>query len=121
MTQALTIDIDGQQFMAFPGDRLLDAALLGGFAMPNDCRSGRCGTCVVRLLAGHVQGGEANQPGLFHACRTIVRSSLKLSLAREPAATPRVSPSRGVVAATTELTRDVVEVTVAHDAATAFT
>lgn len=120
MSHPITIDIDGQTFMAYAGDRLLDAALLGGFAMPNNCRAGRCGSCVVRLVAGRIEGGEANQPGHFHACKGIVRSNLKLSLAQATAGAPRAQQARGVVAQITDLTHDVVEVTVATDAATPF-
>ncbi len=120
MTQAVIIELDGLQVPAFIGDRLLDAALLGGVAMPNDCRSGQCGTCVVRLHAGRLDGGEAEATGCFHACQSIVRSSLKVSLVGAPSNASGTLTSRGVVAATTELTHDVVEVTVAIHPATPF-
>ena len=120
MSQPLIIDIDGRRVVAFTGDRLLDAALLGGIELPHKCRAGRCGTCVVKLLAGDLRGGEARVSGCFHACQTIVHSNLHLATLR-PAPTPSpATAAHAVIAAIADLTQDVVEVTVAVAPVTPF-
>jgi CDP-4-dehydro-6-deoxyglucose reductase, E3 len=38
-----------------PDETLLDAALAAGLNLPHSCKSGHCGSCRARLLAGRVQ------------------------------------------------------------------
>lgn len=126
MTQPLTIDIDGHRISAFHGDRLLDAALLGGIAVPNKCSSGRCGACTVRLLSGDLRGGAAQEPGCFRACQAIVHSSLALTWQSAPASQPEPRPepaprqAHAVVLAVADLTHNVTEVTLGVAPATPF-
>jgi NAD(P)H-flavin reductase/ferredoxin len=65
----LRIVANGQTFSASPGEKLLDAALHQGIALPHECRAGQCGSCLVRVIRGHVLGGETKQRGVIHACQ----------------------------------------------------
>jgi toluene monooxygenase electron transfer component len=41
-------------FAAEPGERILDAGLRSGIALPYECGSGTCGTCRARLVDGDI-------------------------------------------------------------------
>ncbi len=41
-----------RSFSAAPGQSLLDAALAAGLNLPHSCKSGNCGSCRARLVAG---------------------------------------------------------------------
>jgi len=69
MARSHRITINGKSFLAQRGELLLDAALSNGIDLPFDCRAGHCGTCLVRLLSGKVQGGEGAEAGIVHACQ----------------------------------------------------
>ena len=56
MTKICKVTINGEVISAQPGDLLLDAALMNGIEIPHDCRSGYCGTCQVRVIAGRCLG-----------------------------------------------------------------
>ncbi len=43
---------NGSKFDAAAGTTLLDAARVAGLVLPHSCRTGRCGTCKVRLSSG---------------------------------------------------------------------
>lgn len=109
MSKLCRIEVGDQTFAATAGDRILDAALRAGIELPHDCRSGQCGTCLVRVLDGHVLGGDCGLPGSVRACQAVVLSDLRLAEEDMPA----VEEHAGVVAALSPLSRDVVEVTVA--------
>ncbi|HEV2700308.1 MAG TPA: 2Fe-2S iron-sulfur cluster-binding protein [Steroidobacteraceae bacterium] len=42
----------GASFEARPGVTILDAAISAGITLPYSCRTGRCGTCKCRVVAG---------------------------------------------------------------------
>lgn len=42
----------GRRFTAAPGTSILDAAVAGGVVLEHSCRTGRCGSCKARLIAG---------------------------------------------------------------------
>lgn len=108
MERRLQVTVDGRSFFAEPGELLLDAALLNGVDLPYDCRSGHCGTCCVRVVSGHVQGGEGAEPGIVHACQC--RISDHVTVARERRAAIRTVD--GEVASLLALSADVVEVNI---------
>ncbi|MDX2159373.1 MAG: 2Fe-2S iron-sulfur cluster binding domain-containing protein [Hyphomicrobiaceae bacterium] len=107
MSQPVTIEIAGKSITAFRGDRLLDALHLAGLSLPGDCRNGTCGLCPLRLVEGQVAGGSTAAGGIL-ACRARVESNLRLELGERAT----VAPTAGFVAAITDLTLDVTEVTI---------
>jgi NAD(P)H-flavin reductase/ferredoxin len=108
MSKLCSVTVNGECFPANPGDVLLDAALINGIDVPHDCRSGQCGTCVVRLLAGRTLAGEGVEPGTVHACQARILSDLNITFDEVPSV--RTSP--GEVTAVRDLTCDVAEVTI---------
>ncbi len=72
------------------GDRqtILDAALDAGIAYPHGCRSGRCGGCKSRLVAGEVEmlphtpfalTAEEKAQGLILACRALPQVNARVA------------------------------------------
>ncbi|HVJ79362.1 MAG TPA: 2Fe-2S iron-sulfur cluster-binding protein [Hyphomicrobium sp.] len=86
MARSHRITINGKSFLALRGELLLDAALSNGIDLPFDCRAGHCGTCLVRLLSGKVQGGEGAEAGIVHACQgrivgdTVIERGLPIGI-----------------------------------------
>jgi CDP-4-dehydro-6-deoxyglucose reductase len=76
-------------FSAVPDQSVLDAALDAGFNLPHSCKSGACGACRARLLAGEVDypngaplgltAAEASE-GLILLCQAHARTDLSLEL-----------------------------------------
>jgi CDP-4-dehydro-6-deoxyglucose reductase, E3 len=74
-------------FSAAPDQSVLDAALDAGLNLPHSCKSGACGACRARLLAGEVDypngpplgltNSEAAE-GLILLCQARARSDLSL-------------------------------------------
>lgn len=78
----------GRSIAVPDGRTLLDAALDQGIAYPHGCRSGRCGSCKSRLIAGEVDlldhtrfalSEEEKKQGLILACRTLPRTELTVA------------------------------------------
>ena len=109
MSHAFAVTVNGRTFKARAGERLLDAALSRGVNIPHDCRSGRCGTCKVKVESGLALGGESNERDNIHACQAFVVSDLEVSLRSGPP----VSTLAAQVAAMRQLSDDVIEVVVA--------
>lgn len=105
MSSSCRITFDGKTVQAKRGEKVLDAALRGGIDLPYDCRAGHCGTCIVKLTTGQVQGGGGAEPGCIHACQSRVIGDIALE-AREQ---PRQKTVRGVVASVRNLSAEVVE------------
>src|SRR5579884_1395413 len=80
MSSTCTVRINKEIIPARRGDILLDAALASGIEIPHDCRAGQCGTCRVRVVGGRCWGGEAEEPGVVHACQTRVISDLSIEM-----------------------------------------
>jgi NAD(P)H-flavin reductase/ferredoxin len=112
MKRMCTIAFDGENFLAPVGERLLDAAMRSGIDLPYDCRAGTCGTCILRLDAGRVLGGDAGRPGYVRACQAHVLTDLEVSIGEELS----VLSFSGRVHSLAKLTRDVIEVAVVTDA-----
>lgn len=71
---------------------ILDAALAAGVPYPHGCRSGDCGSCKSRLIAGLVDryacapealSREEARLGLFLACRARAKSDLEIAWVAE--------------------------------------
>lgn len=78
---------DGQlqtwlEFLAEPGEYVLDAAERAGFELPYSCRSGGCLACAAKLVEGVAQLGEQYvledehlADGFFLLCCTTVSAA----------------------------------------------
>ena len=99
------ITINGKTFTARRGELLLDAALNSGVEIPHDCRSGRCGTCCVRLVSGAVEGGGGAEPGVVHACQCRIAGDAVV----ERSDVPGVRSVRGALRVLTPLSAEVWE------------
>lgn len=106
MRKTHSIVVNGTTFSARTGEVILDAALASGVALPHDCRAGRCGTCVARVVDGVTLGGQAPQRDAIYACQARALADLQLQFEVLPAV--QVVPSR--VVSLTDPTPDVVEV-----------
>jgi NAD(P)H-flavin reductase/ferredoxin len=84
MTKTCKVVVNGDEFTANRGDLLLDAALMNGVDIPHDCRSGHCGTCLVRVMEGRVFGGQTVDPRTVHACQCRVISDLAIAVEEVP-------------------------------------
>lgn len=99
--------VNGEQFTAARGEVLLDAALRNGVHIPHDCRSGHCGTCSVRVVAGDVfgSGGSANTK----ACQSWIVSDVEIAIED----VPDITTVNGRVTAVRPLAPDVVAISIA--------
>ena len=107
------ITVNGESFMARPGELLLDAALKNGIDLPYNCRAGHCGTCCVRLVSGNVQGGEGSEPGVVHACQCRIAGDAVI----ESNQSSGVRTVEGELSSLRPLSRDVMEVGIKTDCA----
>src|SRR4051812_34428219 len=108
MGKVCNVQVNGETFSANQGDVLLDAALVSGVDLPNDCRSGYCGSCHVRVVQGRTFGGETSQPGVVHACQARVISDMQIAVEN----TMPVQEVSGYVSELVQVAPDVVEVCV---------
>jgi NAD(P)H-flavin reductase/ferredoxin len=105
MPKHCSVSINHRKFTARRGDLLLDAALDNGIEIPHDCRSGRCGTCQVRILDGLAISGESAANGMVRACQARVLTDLQVLV--EPV--PDAVTTRGIVTGLAPLAPDVTE------------
>lgn len=61
MSYQVTLQPSGHQFNVEPGQTILEAALMAGFALPYGCRNGACGACKGKILSGRVDYGAAQE------------------------------------------------------------
>jgi len=96
MSHQITVQPGGRQFVAEPGETILDAALRQGVALPYGCRDGGCGSCKGKVLAGSVDHGAARAPalsdedraaGMALLCCAGARSDLTLECRQSGSAT----------------------------------
>lgn len=109
MSKICKLDVNGTEIPAQRGELLLDAALMNGVDIPHDCRSGYCGTCRVRVLAGRSVGGASDDPEIVHACQARIVSDMRI----EVEDVPDVLTIAGRVAQLVPRAPDVTEVCVA--------
>ena len=108
MTRLHDVTVNGETFKMRTGDLLLDAALTEGFDLPYECRSGQCGNCTVRLLEGHLLGGETGEPGMVRACQSRVFSDVTVAVDVRP----EVQTIRGTLTKIRWLGEDMAEATI---------
>lgn len=121
------------EFQCEDGETLLRAGLRQGVTLPYECATGTCGTCRGRVMTGDVGLGWNAAPALSKfkpdlgdvlLCQAKARSDCLVrvpskSVGREEAgANP--SPIAGVIADSRQLTRDVIEFTIALPHEVAF-
>jgi NAD(P)H-flavin reductase/ferredoxin len=106
MSRACKVLINREQFTAKPGDLLLDAALMNGIDLPHDCRSGYCGTCQVRVVAGRCLGPPTRSPDVVYACQTRLISDLHVVAE----SVPNITEVSGRVVELVDVAPDVLEV-----------
>src|SRR5262249_34185672 len=85
MRKSHRVIVNGEEFSACRGDVLLDAALMSGVHIPHDCRSGHCGTCHVRIIAGDLFGSGHSREAKACQCRVI--SDVRVAVEDVPDAT----------------------------------
>lgn len=100
------------------GQTLLDAALAAGIPYPHGCRSGRCGSCKSRLIAGEVEllphsrfalTEEEKAEGMILACRALLKKDAAVAWLGSDEG-EAAQPSRrlnGVVTWLDDLTHDI--------------
>jgi len=111
MTKPLRVTINGATFEMPIGEVLLDSALVNGVEVPHDCRSGQCGSCLVRVEAGRTIGGDTAEPGMVRACQARVLTDLDVRF-RQPMPIQTVD---GEIARLRELGSEAVEVVICLD------
>src|SRR5438046_8711346 len=82
---SVRIEPHGRTLRLMPGQPILEAALSAGLNLPHSCKSGHCGSCRARLLAGafHYPNGpplgipaEEAQRGQILLCQARADSDL---------------------------------------------
>ncbi|WP_151447457.1 CDP-6-deoxy-delta-3,4-glucoseen reductase [Lacisediminimonas profundi] len=64
MTFQVTVQPSGHQFSCEEGENLLAAAIRAGIGLPYGCKSGACGSCKGRVLAGEITHGAHQEKAL---------------------------------------------------------
>jgi NAD(P)H-flavin reductase/ferredoxin len=116
MPRICKVTIDNETIRAKCGDLLLDAALMNGIELPHDCRSGHCGTCQVRVVAGRCFGATTGTTNVVHACQTRVISDLQVAVE----GTPHVTEISGSVVDVVDIAPNVLEVCVEAPSALSY-
>lgn len=87
MSFKITVQPSGHTFEADEVDTILDAALAHGLAFPYGCRSGKCGSCVGKLLEGKIEYSKGFSPkkedtenNKTFLCQAIPRSDLEIEM-----------------------------------------
>jgi CDP-4-dehydro-6-deoxyglucose reductase len=88
----------GQEFVAEPGEPVLEAALKAGLNLPHSCRAGHCASCRARVLEGTVDYARPRPIGITDdevgagfalLCRARAQTDLRVE-AREVRPAPDV-------------------------------
>ena len=108
MARKFSITANASTFSAYPGEILLDAALQQGVHMPHDCRTGQCGSCLVRVKHGQLLGGETPKSRIFHACQARVFSDARVDYDQ----LPPITSSAGTLVRIDRLAPDIRGLTI---------
>jgi len=102
------LNINGKVVTADRGDTLMDAAVRGGVFIPQDCCSGQCETCRVRVVWGDVDDRNTAYGDTVLACQAVMRGDCTVTFDEvQPA-----SVVRGEVSRIASISPDVIEVVV---------
>jgi CDP-4-dehydro-6-deoxyglucose reductase len=87
MSFKIQVEPSGHEFTVDPGETVLSAALRQGIGLPYGCRSGNCGACMARLVAGEVAYASGNTAALEGQeadrclpCQAVPKSDLRLQV-----------------------------------------
>jgi 3-phenylpropionate/trans-cinnamate dioxygenase ferredoxin reductase subunit len=108
MSSTCDLVVNGKRIRARVGDTVLTAALMGGIALPNDCNTGQCETCRVRLYAGEVDDQGSRRGDTILACQ----STLTAEAVVEFDEVPEPKKVGGTVSSVMQITPDIFAVTV---------
>lgn len=128
MTRHVEIRPDGRTILVPEGATILEAALAADIAYPHGCRSGRCGSCLSRLISGKVRHLEHSRfalteeqkaQGMFLACRAMPETDMVAACAGDIDASPSPAMQRlqYQVQAIQALTHDIKHIRLAASGA----
>lgn len=103
--------INGKKIRARLGDTLLNAALVGGVALPHDCNTGQCDTCRVRVYSGNVDDNGTGRRDTVLACQATVIGEAVIEFDE----VPEPSKSGARVTSVLKLTPDIFAVSLILD------
>jgi naphthalene 1,2-dioxygenase ferredoxin reductase component len=102
------LNVNGKIVAADRGDTLMDAAFGGGVFIPQDCCSGQCETCRVRVVWGDVDDRNTAYGDTVLACQAVIRGDCTITFDEfQPA-----SVVKGEVSRIASISPDVIEVVV---------
>jgi 3-phenylpropionate/trans-cinnamate dioxygenase ferredoxin reductase subunit len=104
----MRLTINGKTIEAQIGATLVEAGLVGGIVVPQDCCTGQCETCRVDLVAGEVDDAGTAEDGTVLACQARVRRDAEIRF--DPV--PLAMKTGGRVSAVRPLGGEIVEVVV---------
>lgn len=128
----ITLASTGQQFVAAPGETILQAAVRAGIRFPHSCRVGGCAACKCQLEGGKVKeltesayvlSGDDLDNNYILACQSVPKTDVKIGLPHWDARSPNhdVRHILGQVIQHQILTHDISAVTIRLDAPLEFT
>lgn len=101
--------VNSRALSAASGDTLVQAALSGGILIPQDCGSGQCETCRVRVVGGSVNDNGTAYADTVLACQATLTGDCSITFDE----TPSMATVRGEVSNIVSVTPELLEVTIA--------
>src|SRR4051794_20160580 len=101
--------VNGRAVRASLGETLIDAALDGSIIIPQDCRSGQCETCRVKVISGELDARGSADRDTVLACQATLAGDAQISFEEMPPTLKRA----GLIAEIRSLSPEVLEVVVA--------
>jgi p-cymene methyl-monooxygenase electron transfer component len=115
----------GARYEVPSGETMLEAALKNGVPFPHNCTVGTCGSCKCKLKAGRVSaltdfGYTLSQQeiaaGFILACQAIPKDTLtQVEVESSAGDAPQPEQFVGKITQTTQLTHDILKVTLTLD------
>lgn len=108
MSGKARLTVNGRAIKATCGQTLIEASLAGGIAIPQDCGTGRCGTCRVDVLSGGIDPAGTEEDGTCLACQARLEADAEIRFDPQPVA----MKTGGLIAEVNELGGEIVEVVI---------
>jgi 3-phenylpropionate/trans-cinnamate dioxygenase ferredoxin reductase subunit len=102
------LNINGKVISSRRGDTIMDAALGGGVFIPQDCCSGQCETCRVRVAWGTVEDRGTAYGDTVLACQATLTGDATVTFEEIPPA----SIVKGRVSEISSLSPDILQVVI---------